>query len=362
MMKQQVTVNPELLAGALKKLSPAVNNNSVLPITESVKISVKKDHIVLTATNLSKTLVNKVEATSNVEFEMLCMFSELLKIASVLFIPMIITLDAKKITIESGFDNYELGKAEDVAQFPSLPEMDNPYELDLTGDMIQSMVAAAKLADPKDYRFANICLHFQGNKMSVVGLTGQYMYIKSFEIEKAFDKELKVLIPFDYMPTIADIPAAKVYFTNRNICTEYADLKSIIVLSENSFPGYEQILNAYHPIFENHFNFTSFRNALNKLTVFQSLVSTVGLNLSKDGIELEFNDPNTARQSKTNIDAIMQTTLNRIAFNIPTLNRALSTLPKSVDELEFSATANNKPAYFRPKSDEHCKVLVMPTI
>lgn len=355
----KVTIDSKTLLSALKRLSPAINANTVLPVLESVKMEVGKDTARMIASNLSLTLITSVPVASDAAFEVLLPFAELQRIAQVTVTPLVITLKDNSIVIESGLsDLFQLGKAEDAKSFPKVPELTGGTSLELTAEMIDAMVQAEKCID--GIKMQGFYLDFRDGKLFVVGTDGFVIYQKTFPF--ALDKPVAIVVPQGFTRTISELKEAKATFTDRLLGVESDNLHAITVLSEQRVADYRRVMDYYDKGASGKVDVQSLNKALDKMTVYKSpVVFHKLLFLTDGGVEMLFSEAAMNREIKTSITADIRTDADHICFKTSLLKSLLSTVPEGTGEVDVYVCDRAKPMVITvPEKDT--KLLAMPFV
>lgn len=241
---QKITILTETLKYAVAKLNHSFNAKALLPALTHVHCSVGSNIMVMTTSDMELTGSISVEAGSNADGAFLMPFAQLGQILSVVSTDEVeLLVNKTKITIQSGFDEYELKPTSKLEEFPlgKIEQMSN--ELNLSKDVISAIKTASVLLERNETRpWMNTVLLECSGSYRIVSTNSMSLFKIDVPSENAppsgrlliLERVIKAMEEVN-VPTIIKYNGSHMVMEQLNYT-----IKSVLV--ETKYPPYQQVI------------------------------------------------------------------------------------------------------------------------
>jgi DNA polymerase III subunit beta len=243
-------VDKSTLTGALQVVQNVVNIRSTLPILSNVLLTVEKDKLWLTTTDLDMTVrcsvnadVVKTGATTLPARRLASIVRELPDSA------IEVEVDDKAVaTLKCASSYFKIiGLSEE--EFPPLAKPETPYAYTLEQNALREMIrktAYAASTDETRYVLNGVLMSFKGGKITLVATDGRRLALVEQELEFPKEAERDMILPSKLIPelmhTLGDEGAVRICATENQVVFEYGNVMVSSKLVEGVYPNYRQVI------------------------------------------------------------------------------------------------------------------------
>lgn len=360
------TTETSILKRALQRLGFAVNTKSVVPATQNILVTVLKDEILLTTTDLMVTINYKIDCKTNGEGQFLIPFVHLKNI---------IALESGEVTVEWDIktgattkfeaDTFCLGNPGESTDFPKIQSVSKKGMIELNKDFVGAMGLAALGVGSDDNKpvLMNICIELDKNKATVTATDANSIYTHAidFTSELAAEK-VELLVPTVVAKAIDGFDTLKIGFNKNNVAFESGPLMITTKRAEGNYVAWRNVMPLHNPAL--HLNLFHLKDAVNKAYVMSDATyKGIDFFIEPKSLGIKTDVAETGMSCSLNILADATTPLKRIRFNGRLLKRMIEQLEAHAEEeseISFSLTEANKQSTVQLKGKEHITVLLMP--
>lgn len=353
----KAVVDSVILYKELKKMSPVIKKNHIIPITGCILLEFDKNDAVIKGSDLETTVVSKITCDAKEPFSIVMDYNDLVALVSKFSEPLTFELKDKEISIRADKNKYKF-PCDDVDAFPKIPEDSYDFNVDVDGDFFYSVANANTCRSKEDLKVSlnAVCLNFKKFNTDVVGCDGFFGYIKTLPIKAK--KELKVMIPENFVQLTKLFQDAKISIGEKFIMCEYKDEKIISRLMEAKYASYEMIIPA-----EINYNSPIQSNELKKelqrvFVASNAATKFCKLTFPENKIHIHTEDVDLDKQAETDIDCKHSVEIDAIGLNGGSLLHLLNLSESEVMNIAFSAPA--KTIFIKPEKEENLLMLLQP--
>lgn len=329
------TIDGGALNKALRQLSPAMNQNRILPILDNLLCNVKKNKCLITATNTNLTITVTVACNSSKEFEMLLPFKELLNISSVLSSEPLTIEDSENIMLTSLKEKYKLGKRENVDEFPKQESFEETFSMEIDSAFLSSMQLASKCVSKtlNEYVFQDVCIDIKNGLGNVISTDKMQLF--RYHQKAASDIKFNGLIDTNFIKSLAGLEKGTLIGSSNFLKVEGENVEITGRLSEQKFPDYSIFFKEYKH--NCSIEKSDLIEALDRMMIFEKGLGIYlcKITFKKGKMVLNFNDVDLDRDFETEINATHSVDFDSVFFNAFHLKNLLSLLPDS-NEINLS--------------------------
>ena len=352
-------INNESLAILLATLSDACNQRSIIPIVQNVHISVNNNVATFHQTNLNIHIVNKIECTADGDFDILIPFFEMKKITSLCTGPVTIGEKNGFAFIQSEEDVWKVGKVDDPANYPVLPEFDSAFSFKADGTFFWSLNAASTTVKTGDYSLGNVCLDISENEAVIVATDTMSMF---HHTHKVISKERAKPITFApaFTKSVSAFQESTVTVGDKYIQVESGDLKVISVLSDIGYINYSAVTATKRDP-NCTVNLVDLIRAIKKVMASRSNLGFyhITFKFSKDLIKMSFKE----NDKEVHLDVRAETDIeSTVKLNAENLLNSLSQIPPTVQDIKLSIAGESSVVFIYPADSDELLLMVAPIV
>jgi DNA polymerase-3 subunit beta len=357
----KLIVDSSALAKELKRISPVISKNTIIPIIEGVKIDVVGEVMTLTATDLNTTVSSKLDCNSSEDFSTVIMFHDLLDICSKSSGPLEMSVKGIVSNFVSDKAKYKLSNGFDPQHFPSVEFVDYLNVISVDGDFFFSLSGAnaTKSSETSLTQMNNIGIDFKKNKVSVLGISQMSMYRKDFPI--SCKKEIVASVGGKFVDLTKLFQESTVSVSEKFITAEYNNVKVVSRLSEVLFINYEPVFNQITPIFNWTVNRKDLIDSISVIGIASSQkTKSVIFSFSENKIDLKSMDIDSGKEAETVMNINHTVEEMEVTLNGSSLINILNTIDS--EEVDIRIESYKSGIVIRPSSDGSTCLLIMPII
>lgn len=350
-------INPAALAKVLKKASPAIKKNSVLPILSCVKLQFEKTKLTVYATDLETSIVSTLDCEGKDTFDVVIEYASIADICSKISEPILIEEKDEKILITGDESKFKFSKVEGE-HFPKIEAKDFLFDIDVDSDFFWALSCANTCKSLEDTRVGlnAPCVHIKKDSVSLVGTDALVLYKKTLKIKTG--KEIQMMVPEQFVQMTKAFSEGKISVSEKFIKVQSGETTIISLLLEGKYCLYETILPK-----EIEFNFTINRNELIKSLQITGVAANTSTHLSRinfngGDIKIVTQDIDYGREAEIKVKSIHSVEIERIGVNGSQMLKLLGLMDS--EEVEMSFTDERKTIFLRPAGEPNVLCLVQP--
>lgn len=354
----KATVNADVLLKELKKLSPVIKKNMVLPILDSVLLKFNKNKLTIVGTDLETTFVSEIDCTSSAVFSFPIVYTDILGVCSNATAPIELDVDGTKISVTCGKSKFNFTAAGDATEFPVIPEDEFTVELDVDGEFFYNLSNAN---DFKSKEFTKVNLNMAAIDISkaqinLVGSDANFLFKK--EIKQKNKKEFVVMVCDTFIQSCSEFQKSKISIGEKFIKAECCSEIVISRLSENKFCNYGVIIPT-EIIYNVTLDKNELKSALHSANITANQISKqCALSFSKGKIKLVSQDIDFGKESESEIEVDHSVEIDTICLNSGQLSTILNHI--ETDTIDFAFSSPTKTIYLKPTGDDSVLCLLQP--
>lgn len=322
------------ILSALKRVSPAVGTNKIIPICEYVKIEAKGKEATVTSTNTNITCISKFDLIESSKETILVPFQELEKICS---LTEEIEID-KNLKISFGGEYQILGTPEDVKNFPIIPSFDNDISFDVDGEFFFSLSQALKSTSTDSANsLYNVFLENDEDGLSIFSYGNGILYVD--RRNQKSKQTIGVSIPPDFIKATKLMQDATISISDSKIKADSGYYSVICTLSDCQRLGYKRVYNR-----DRTPNCSVNRNdlvlAIEKREALKTTTTyhQININLEKDKMTISNSDKALNREGKSFCHCNNSSDVDNIIFNASILKNGISQTTSEILSIKLIAS------------------------
>lgn len=356
----KVKFSTDALTEALKKVKPAIAKNAVLASLEDVLISISKNDIRVTATNLEMYITASVPAESTIDAVFCLDPNKLLRLSQNLPKQQIeLQYDAVngKITAECGGIMFEM-EATDAGNFPKTPEVGEILsQMDMDKNIVDCCATAIKFTSTDTLRPAltGVYFDYSDKSLRIAATNAHTLYVSE---KHNGTSTHSYIVPATAMKVICNLQKKQygsISFTETHCVLDCADTVLVCRLIDVRFPDYKAVM----PLGDKYFsvNRTQLLTTLTSMLPFANKV-TDRVDFEINGkLKIEVSDIDFQTSATKELDIHFKNVPDfHFALNGQFLQDVLSTTP--VTNIKFFNPGDGRKA-FKVESND-CSVIIMP--
>ena len=354
----KAVINAQVLAKELKKISPIIKKNSVLPILSCVKLSFEKGKLVISATDLETLVLVTVDCECTNPFVIVIEYSSLLDACSKIFEPISIDASGKEISIISGTTKFKFAKTNNEETFPKIDTEEFLFDINVEVDFFTALLAANSCRSDDNFKpaLSYPCIHVKKDILTLVGTDAHVLYKTDMKIKTG--KEIQALVNDPFVQMVKGFGSAKVSFGEKFIKAEYANMVVMSRLIDSKYCFYENIIPK-----DLEFNFKIERASLIKSLGVAGVASDPSthfcvISFNGGDIKIESKDIVFGKESETKVKAIHTVEIPSIGVNGNQMLKLLNLFDS--EEVEMAFRGENSTILLRPFGEPNTVCLLQP--
>ena len=360
----QFTVEATALNAALKKISPAIQRVTSLPILEYVLCVVKDNVLSIKGTNLRITINISIPCQSTDQLEVVLPFKKLLNITSTLSAPITIICDKKANTIKHGRGKYELGVPVDAKDFPPSKPIKAGFQFLADSNFLENMHLSKSFVSTAETEtfFCDVLIRVKENVINLCA--SDRLHIIHYHQPTDFKGNKSFLFSTDFINAISGFQSGNIVADEKQIMftSEDESFTAISLLNEIEYPDVLKVVSSLQGEPKNVvFDRKEMLQSINQIMVFDEPFYVAEFNLGKENkIDIKWKSLTTNESVEISLDAEHKTDCQSIGFNAKKLKDCISALAGS-ESLSLSISTAVKPVCIYG-DDENTVVIITPVV
>ncbi len=367
------TILKEDFKKGLNVVSKITSKSVTLPVLENILISVEKNFLRLTSTNLEIGIKYWILSKTEKEGSVLVSAKTLNSLTGFLKTQKLNLINKGKDLVieEEGFKTRIKGL--DPNDFPIIPKIETDKFLEIESDSLSkglSQVIENVSFTQTRPEISGVFFSFEKEKLKLVGTDSFRLGEKKIPFKNPFEENYSFILPQKTARELINILSGrkkpvKIHLSPNQVMfeSEMEELKHpsfqiISRLIEGEFPNYEQIIPEEFKT-EIIINRDEFLNEIKKVSLFSSRINEVKLKISpkKKEIEVLAENPEVG-EGKSSLKGKIEGEEISVSFNYKFLIEGLEEM--TTPEVIFKISGEEKPALIKPLGDESFLYIVMP--
>lgn len=359
------TCEKEILYNGLAIASKAISSRTTHKSLEGILIETYDNMLKITCTDLSVGIETKIPAKIAQEGKALVqgrIFSEFVRKLPEGEIKF--TFEEYNVHIDYGYSSTNL-QTLDYAEFPSMPVVEEQYEMLIKEDKLRSMITSTVFsAAVEESRpvLTGALMDIKGNEVKIVCLDGYRLALSKESLGDSYDDN-SIIIPAKTLVEVQKLlvsnSTVKIYINNSHVQFTIGETKIISRLIEGEFIRYQNII-------PNDWD-TQIRVDVDELSRSLDRISTIANEEGNNTVKMSINEDKLSMTTETslgNIHEELDISINGknldITFNIRYIIDVLKHLTPDVEILNFSFTQSSNPCVITPVDKDDFTYLVLP--
>ena len=353
-----IKINAKEMLEALKIVSPAIQKNNIIPITECVKIVAKDKKMSVIGSRINLFIIHHMEYDGG-DFEILLPYFEFKKICSLSTGEITIKESKTSLHIHDGSSPYDLGTPVDVNEFPVIPSIEGSVSVSVDGQLFWGLSQAQKTvfidqASPT----GNVLLHIGKRDINVVSYNGGQAFYLSLKNSSKIEK--KAILDASFISAVSDFDEAEIILSDTNICAKSDTTEVYGSLHEGNFIEYPILISKYEKT-NCTLSLQQIKIALDKISVVKTVNIAYALfHLTEDTMKIAYADTAVQKAAAPELPIKNTSSVRKIIFNVDQLSVSLSQLPPETNNVNIYFTSETSLCFLTPDTDDNIKVLIQP--
>ncbi len=359
------TCEKEILHNGLAIVSKAISSRTTHKSLEGILIETYDNMLKLTCTDLTLGIETKIPAKIAQEGKALVqgkIFSEFVRKlpeGEVKF-----TFEDYNVHIDYRYSSTNL-QTLDYAEFPSMPVVEEKYELLIKEDKLRSMITATVFsAAVEESRpvLTGALLDIKGNEVKIVCLDGYRLALAKETLGDNYD-DASIIIPAKTLVEVQKLlisnSTVKIYINDSHVQFIIGETKIISRLIEGEFIRYENIIPKEWD--------TRIKVDVDEISKSLDRISTIANDEGNNTVKMSVYEDKLSMSTETtlgNIHEELDISINGknldITFNIRYIADVLKHLTPDIELLNFSFTQSSNPCVITPVDKDDFIYLVLP--
>lgn len=355
----KAVIDSQKLSKELKKLSPIIKKNTVLPILTCVKLSFDKNKLTIMATDLETTVLLTMDCECKSPFVIVVEFASLSDVCSKIFEPITIDAGSKDMVhITSDNSKFKFSKTNDEENFPKIHDEEFTIKIEADCDFFSSLYSAnvCKSDDQFKPTMNAACIHIKKESLTVVGTDAFIAFKKDLKIKTG--KDMRIMVNENFVQLIKGFGDATVLIGEKFIKVEYGTMVIISRLIDSKFCSYEMIMDK-----EIEYNFKADRaaliNSIGVAGIAANLTTRLcSINFNGGDIKIMSQDIDYGKEGESKMAANHTVEIKAIGVNGNQMLKLLNLFDS--EEVEMAFREKTSTIFLRPFGDPNTMCLLQP--
>jgi DNA polymerase III subunit beta len=351
-------VNTSTLLKELKRVSPAISANTVIPIVSSVRMDFEKHKVSVRATDLETTIVSSCPCDCQKSFTIVVEFKDILDVCNKLNEPITIELKDKSILIIG--DNYKskLPVSGNIEEFPKIPEEEFLFSIDIDEDFISALYCADSCRSKEDLRtnMNTACLDFKKNELAVVGTDAAIMYKKVLGIKSG--NAIQLLPSPKFVSAAKEMKTANLSVGVKFIRATNESVSIVSRLHDSKYVNYSSVIpeDVKYNLLANR---SDLMLAIKKTAITSNkMTNTCVFSFTEGAVKISSQDIDFEKEGEYNMLLNHSVAIEAIGFNSKQMLDILNLF--NGEEIQMGISSPTKSIYLSDPKDQTVFCLVQP--
>lgn len=359
-------ISRESLLPALQIVNTVIERRQSLPVLSNLMITLDKNTINLTGTDLEVELIVSIEQENSETEEFTLSARKLLDICRTLPEQANLEFSVEKDSVKISSEKSRFTLATISAQeFPSSEMKATQITFDLQQNVLKELLEDTMFAMAQQdvrYYLNGLLLEVSNNKLKAVATDGHRLALKEIDLVMDTGQSTQIIIPRKGVTELSrilhtDDTKAHIQISQNHIRVTIPQLQFTSKLIDGRFPDYDRVIpkQTEQKIIADR---EKLRQSLNRASILSNeKYRGIGVILQKGKIKAHAHNPEQ-EEAQEEIEVEYNGDEMEIGFNVSYLLDALDTI--KTDKVIMTIKDPNSSCLLLPEGDTHCKYVVMP--
>lgn len=351
-------IDAQSLYKELKKISPAIKNNTVLPILTCVKLDFEKNILTVSATDLETSISVKCDCECQKPFSIVMEYADISGVCGKVSGPVTISSEKNGVSITGESDKFNFTQTTDASLFPKVDADGFSQSMDVDGDFFFALSNANQCRHTDEARI-NMnapCINIKKKQTDIVATDSMLMY--KHTIKHDSKQEFNIMVSPQFAVATKGFQEGTISVSERFIRCESGNTVITSRLPDSKFVNYEVML-----VNDLNFNFKCNRESLIKSFSKADVAASKSTHICKvsfvkKGILISAQDSDFGKEGQSECAAEHSVDIEAIALPALQVTKLLDTMVSQNVEISFREPT--KAVYMRPEGSPETVALVMP--
>lgn len=360
------TISRDLLLPGLQIVNGVIERRHTLPILSNLLMSVGKDQIRLTGTDMEVELIVTIPFDGNEETEFTLPARKMLDICRALpeTANLDVSVDKDKITLKSGKSRFTLATLP-AKEFPQTDIARFPVTLSISQkelkDLLEDTMFAMAQQDVR-YYLNGLLLEVNTNLLRAVATDGHRLALKDVKQSTGINEQMQIIIPRKGVIEISRLldsndEPVKMMIGSNHIRLTFDGLQFTSKLIDGKFPDYERVIpkEAGTPLYAGR---EAFRQSLMRASILSNeKYKGVRIQLKENALKALAHNPEH-EEAEEELEVKYAGEEMEIGFNVTYLLDAINAI--KTEQILMTTTSPDSSCLLTPDNQDNCKYVVMP--
>jgi len=362
----KLTILRETLLKPLQQVIGVVERRQTLPILSNVLVTVSKDGISLTATDLEVELRANVKVDTDVSAEFTLAARKMLDICRTLpeGAKMEIALAEDRVTVKSGRSRFSLSTLP-ASEFPVVEEVKSAQKFKIVQKDLKQLIDRTHFAMAQQdvrYYLNGLMIELNEGMVRAVATDGHRLALCEMPADIKGATGQQVIVPRKGIQELNRLLSdsddkAELQIGTNHIRVNLPDIRFTSKLVDGRFPDYQRVLPKGS---DKHLvaNRESMRHALTRASILSNeKYRGIRWSLGENLLKIQAHNPEQ-EEAEEEVEVDYNGAALEIGFNVNYLLDALGAIP--VDQVEVSLLDANSSCLIQEPDSKTCQYVVMP--
>ena len=365
-------VSSSSLLKQLSGINGVITTNPVVPILENFLFEIQNGVLTITASDLQTSMITQLEVeakdSGNIAVPARILMDTLKNLPEQ---PVTFSIDEDTYSIEISSDNgrYKLA-GENATDFPKVPEVTDPYTVDLSSETLNAAINNTIFAVSNDElrpAMTGVYIRLSETNATFVATDGHRL-IRYRRVDVAADLDNSLIIPRKALNLLkstlpSDNTNVTLEFNASNAYFKFGNVQMICRLIDERFPDYENVIPADN---NNHMviNRMQFLSSMKRIAIYANKTThQVRLKITGSELQISAEDLDFSNEASERLSCDHDGEDIEIGFNAKFLIEMLNNLDST--DIQLNLSQPNRAGLIVPQDkdeNEDILMLVMPVM
>lgn len=351
-------VDPSLLIKELKKMSPVIGKNQILPVLECVKLEFGKKELKITATDLNTWVSYVIPCESKQPFEMVVSIDKLITLCGKAPGPITVTHSESATIFEHDSGKIKIPVSATPKEFSNVEDADYYISVPVDGSFFHAVTGAniCRLKDAERPHLSAVGIDFKKDKITVVGTDGHVMHKHDFVA--TIKKPCIISVGQIFCDVTKFFQESTLSVSDKFIKVDCGTTRVVSRLNVTKYVDYTTALNGVGRPFNVKLDRKELLSRMEVVDIASSWsIGDILFTLSPGNVHLFAQDKNIGEEADSDIVCEHELT-GEIRLKSSTLKQVLNTITEDVILLSIDDPTKN--IYMQPEENKDITLSIMP--
>lgn len=360
------TISRDVLLPGLQAVNGVIERRHTLPILSNLLMSVGKDQIRLTGTDMEVELIVTIPFDGSEEAEFTLPARKMLDICRALpeTTSLDVTVDKDKVTLKSGKSRFTLATLP-AKEFPQTDIKSFPATLSISQKELKELLEDTMFAMAQQdvrYYLNGLLLEVNTNLLRAVATDGHRLALKDVKQDTGINEQTQIIIPRKGVTEISRLldsndEPVKLMIGSNHIRLNIKGLQFTSKLIDGKFPDYERVIpkTTVTPLYADR---EAFRQSLMRASILSNeKYKGVRIQLKENSLKALAHNPDH-EEAEEELEVKYTGEEMEIGFNVTYLLDAINAI--KTEQILMTTTSPDSSCLLTPDNQDNCKYVVMP--